>query len=63
MPHSKNGKLVQVGDKVLIRATVKSVSPGDEYCNCTVEADPMPPYEQGYSITLNTKQVEHAEED
>lgn len=54
------GKLVIVGDKVYIPATVKSISEGEEYCNVTVETDmPMKPYTSPYSITLNAGQVVH----
>lgn len=61
MPHDKNGKKLEAGDKVVIHATVKSVSAGEEYCNATIETDPMPPYTDPFSITLNTKQLEKLE--
>ncbi len=62
MPHSKSGKLVSVGDRVVLYGTVTAVQTGEEYCNLTMVADdPMPPYTSSYSITLNTKQVELAE--
>jgi hypothetical protein len=39
MPHDKNGTELKVGDKVLIRGTVKSIQPTPDYCNVTVESD------------------------
>lgn len=64
MPHCRLGKELKVGDKVLIYATVESVSPGLQYCNVTVRTDhPMPPYTDGTSITLNTQQVHSVSED
>ena len=59
MPHDANGKLLQKGDEVLIRAVVQDVQAAEDYCNCTVKTKtPMPPYTEGTAITLNTKQVE-----
>ncbi len=59
MPHDKNGNPLKAGDVVLIRARVKQVMAGEEYCNVDVETvEPMPPYEGGTTIVLNTKQVE-----
>ena len=57
MPHDKNGTLLQVGDRVLIPAIVTAIQPGDDYCNATLAADPMPPYEKPYPLTMNTRQV------
>lgn len=58
MPHDKNGKLVEVGKTILIPCKVKSITMDENYCNLTVETiDPMPPYTDKQSITLNTKQV------
>lgn len=58
MPHDRGGKLLEVGDTVLIPCKVKDVSAGEEYCNCTVVTETaMPPYTEPMSIALNTKQV------
>lgn len=66
MPHDVNGKLLQVGDEVVIRGKVTYVGPADDgFCNCTVEFKyPMPGYpdsKQSLSA-LNTKMVEKVEE-
>ncbi len=61
MPHDAKGQIIQEGDEVVIRARVKRVDLGDQYCNVTLEALPMPPYEVPYSIVLNTRQVEKVE--
>lgn len=59
MPHDAKGNLLQVGDEVIIRAKVKDVQTSEEYCNVTlVTTAPMPPYAEGTTLTLNTKQVE-----
>lgn len=59
MPHDKNGKALAEGDKVIVRATVKQIHAGEEYCNVGLETDePMFPSEHKTSITLNAKQVE-----
>lgn len=62
MPHDKNGKVLAAGDEVLIRARVEGVMAGEEYCNVQVRTlEPMPPYEEGDLLTLNTRQVEKVE--
>jgi hypothetical protein len=62
MPHDKNGALISEGDKVLVRCTVKSVTPGEEYCNVTLETvEPMYPSTNKDTIVLNAKQVERVE--
>lgn len=59
MPHDKNGALLKEGDVVTIRATVRSISSGEEYCNVTLETtEPMYPGDYKSGITLNAKQVE-----
>lgn len=35
--HDTNGTPLNVGDKVLIPAVVKTLSPGDDYCNVCIE--------------------------
>lgn len=59
MPHCMRGHELKVGDRVLVPAIVVSVSPGEDYCNVTVQtAHTMPPYpDSPTSVTLNTKQV------
>lgn len=59
MPHDKNGHVLKVGDKVVIHASVTSITEGQEYCNLGVSTDEvMFPSNEKTSITLNAKQVE-----
>lgn len=59
MPHCRNNQLLKPGDRVMVECVVESVQEQTEYCNVTVRTvHPMPPYETGTSITLNTKQCE-----
>lgn len=60
MPHDKNGQALEVGDEVLIRATVKQIWPAAETCNLQVETTEkmLPDHVEGSSITLNANQVE-----
>lgn len=61
--HDAKGNLLQIGDKVLIPATIKDIQAGEEYCNCTVELEySMPPKEYKDSMTINTKQCIKVEE-
>lgn len=61
MPHDKNGKPLKAGDKVIIRATISTVSEGDAYCNLTLATDePMYPGTSKTGLNLNAKQVELA---
>lgn len=56
--HDRDGNLLAVGDRVVIEAHITAISEGEQYCNCTVATvEPMPPYNTGTSVTLNTKQV------
>lgn len=58
MPHDKNGVLLQVGDRVIIPAVVKSITMSEEFCNVTLEtAEPMFPSDRHDTVTLNAKQV------
>ncbi len=58
MPHDKNGKLVQVGDFVIVLCVVKSIAMQEDYCNVTLNTEsPMPPYTTPTTLTLNMKQV------
>ena len=59
VPHDVNGKLIEVGDIVNVPCKVESVQTGEEYCNVMVKTiHNMPPYQNGTSISLNTRQVE-----
>lgn len=57
--HDKYGHPLQLGDDVLIHATVSECHTGtEEYCNITVKAvEPMFPGEDHTTINLNAKQV------
>lgn len=58
MPHDKNGVLLQVGDRVIIPAVVKSITMSEEFCNVTLETvEPMFPSDRHDTVTLNAKQV------
>ena len=58
MPHDRDGNLVQVGDRVLIEASVESITSSEDYPNLTVRTVcPMPPYTEGTILVLNAKQV------
>lgn len=62
MPKDARGVELQVGDKVLIPATVVDTHPdslGEEYVNLRVELDHiMPGYTEKSFYDLNSKQVE-----
>lgn len=59
MPHCNKGREIKVGDRVIIECIVTDVQTGIDYCNVTVKTvRPMPPYDTGTTITLNTKQTE-----
>lgn len=36
MPHDKDGKLLNVGDRVSVVFTVKEIHMADDYCNTTL---------------------------
>lgn len=58
MPHDKNNKVLNIGDKVMIEAVVTQVNMGEEFCNATMETvEPMYPGTYKTVITLNAKQV------
>jgi len=58
MPHDLNGKLIEVGNVVLIPCKVKSITMDENYCNLTVESVySMPPNNTRNEWVLNTKQV------
>lgn len=63
MPHDKNGALIQVGDRVVLRGKVKNIGTSELYCNLTIELDePMPTDtgpRTGETLSgINAKQVE-----
>jgi hypothetical protein len=62
MPQDKNGNPLAVGDKVLIRATIRSMVHADVRANISVDTDEelAPDFKVG--IVLNGKQVELAVE-
>lgn len=58
MPHDRNGTPLSVGDKVTVEAEVITITQSEEYCNLNLKTTcPMPPYEEGTSLSLNAKQV------
>ena len=59
MPHDKNGQILKVGDHVTIEAVITAIGSGEDYCNATARTvASMPPYAEGTSISMNTKQME-----
>lgn len=64
MPHDNNGKLISVGDQVMIPAVVKEIYSTEEYCNVQLKTlHPMYPGDSYDTITLNAKQVVKVEGD
>ena len=61
--HDRNGKLIGVGDKVMIPATITQCNglPDTNYCNILVETDELmgrgDPLEYKVQISLNAHQV------
>ena len=61
MPHDRNGRVLEVGDHVLVPCVVDSITTGEEYCNVTLKTlINMPPKDYPETIVLNTKQTEFA---
>lgn len=59
MPHCNKGRELKVGDRVMVECVVESVQASVDYCNVTVRTvRPMPPYTDGTTIVLNTRQTE-----
>jgi hypothetical protein len=62
--HDKNGKLIRVGDIVMLACVVLSTHSADGYCNTDLRtAIPMPPYTPDDAgafqhITVNARQTE-----
>ena len=62
MPLDKNGRELQVGDKVVIHATVRSIAPGLDRYNIGVDTDEfLFPETIKVGFHLNSKQVEKFE--
>jgi hypothetical protein len=62
MPHTKSGRKLKTGDKVIVHATVTQIYEGEDYCNVNVETDePMFPGTTKSVITLNARQLELAD--
>lgn len=59
MPHDKNGKVLQAGDKVLIEMTVRELYPGADMCNVNLVRNVEG--EQQLSLTCQAKQLEKVE--
>jgi len=58
MPHDRDGKLLNVGDTVLVPCIVKEIHSTEEYCNINLETcQPMYPGTYRSSVVLNAKQV------
>jgi hypothetical protein len=59
MPHDIDGKLIEVGDRVVMAFVVKSVSTGEEYCNLGLESVERlwPGEHTTYLGEVNAKQV------
>lgn len=65
MPHDINGKLVEVGQEVVMRFKVTAVQAGEEYCNVNLESVEKLYPATTYGTTLsavNTKQIEIVKE-
>lgn len=59
MPNDQFGKPVSVGDAVIIKGTVESVTEDPNYINCTVLLDEqMPPSGAEVRVQINTAQLE-----
>lgn len=58
MPHDRDGRVLSVGDDVLVPCHVKELHMTEEFCNVTLEtSQPMYPSENRSGIVLNAKQV------
>lgn len=56
--HDRDGKPLQVGDKVNVPCTIKEIQAGPDFCNTTLEADEkMPPDMTTSTIVVNTRQT------
>lgn len=59
MPHDANNEILAVGDIVSLDCRVTGITPGEEYCNVTLEAvlPPNPPEMSPATLTTNSRQV------
>lgn len=59
MPHDAKGRLIEVGDTVLMPFRVKMVHAGEDFCNCDLQSIyPMPGDGSRTSLSaVNTRQV------
>lgn len=60
MPHDRNGREVQPGDRVTITGVVESVQPNTEFCNTTIRSPYLAPFQMGFCATLCTAETELA---
>lgn len=59
MPHDRNGKVLQVGDLVMVPCQIKEIHLTEEFCNVTLATSlPMYPSQAPSTLTLNSRQVE-----
>lgn len=62
MPHDIEGKLIRPGDIVTVNFLVMAITPGEEYCNLSLETVlPVHPGDAKVPLTLNSKQVRRTE--
>ncbi len=59
MPHDKNGRVVEPGQRVTVEFIVKHVHQAEDYCNVDLESvERMPGNDTTISLTaINTRQV------
>ena len=65
MPHDKFNQLLQVGDSVLIRATIREITSSPDFCNVKIETVEKMDVtrKEGETFWLNAKQVEKSTPD
>ena len=64
MPHDARGRRLEVGDAVLLPATVIRVDQGEDYCNVTIRSTRrLLPGTSQTEVTLNAGQVVTGRED
>ena len=61
MPHDKNGKLLNVGDRVTVEFEVTEIHMAEDYCNTTLRIPgEHGPHNVTTTVVLNAKQTTHA---
>jgi hypothetical protein len=56
--HDRDGKPLNIGDKVIVEFTIQETSATSEYCNVRcLTVEPMYPRETGDVMWFNAKQV------